>query len=850
MNLDEIWNILKSDRESKDIFELPEAILIPNSFHHKEYKITHRFLDSKSAFIGFDNKNTKFHIKIFGVPSFNQVKIIHKNLKLVSDHAEDLKIIQVVDIIEFFDTDRWVVIFITPFIEGFTVDEVSECCISNNFHLPKEISIKIYLHILDAIQVADHKGVIISTLPDNIFLLKNNENPAFPFDLKILPNSLHLLGCGKSKLDKIYPANLKRNIIDGNIWGAGLCLYSFVSEESLLLLPPLIEYNDVERIELLKFFYKDEALMFILQFSLKNVKPQNFMTHPILIFWRELLEGNWDAIEKYSVKQYNAFFSGLTFESLQFRLCAVRKLLILALENSNDVIKALSDNNHIYTFVENCLFFDWNSHPELINAFLMILKEKIRSRTFKEKMISMNFLLIIKLSITLKARQELLFEFIQTFYDDNTLTVLQIAWDEDLMIKLLEKPFKSNTEIAFLYDTMPYFGSHSVDFIKRVYESTEITEKKVIQYIHEIPYYFKQEKSEVIIQIIQKILDRNARIQGDSTLDMLKTIIGILADILCIPKMFQYHHVTGQCTNKSDKLFLSKLGRNRLLIKCKTCQACFCAICKALKHEDHDYQYVLYQNPLALCNTAKPEELFSDLTAFQLPKGPSKIVFIDSNGIVYKNINSHFIGPAGTRITTQDAVVVGSEQVGTVLYFEVKVNCAGLQENIEVGIDGTGIVYRSTDGGVYRAGALVGKGPRFGSYDVVGIGVTWNLKVYITYHGLVSWPMYDCEVRDNLRPLVVLGCDHCDVEIRMRNFIFQPTYEISPNQDFSNLETLTISDKLLASLGKLVKKSFRKNQTDAKAKDLFEKYCELLRAVKKFKLLEGMEISKSRFWPR
>ena len=106
MSLNEIWENLKFVRENEGIEKLCEPIIIPNSFNHKEYTLTHKFKDSTSAFIGFDEANAKYHIKIFGVPLYNQVKSIYKNLKLVGEYAEDLKLISVIDIIEFYENDR------------------------------------------------------------------------------------------------------------------------------------------------------------------------------------------------------------------------------------------------------------------------------------------------------------------------------------------------------------------------------------------------------------------------------------------------------------------------------------------------------------------------------------------------------------------------------------------------------------------------------------------------------------------------------------------------------------------------------------------------------------------------
>ena len=398
---------------------------------------------------------------------------------------------------------------------------------------------------------------------------------------------------------------------------------------------------------------------------------------------------------------------------------------------------------------------------------------------------------------------------------------------------------------------MSFYGPNSVDLIKRVYETIEITENRVNQHLFEIPYYFKLEKSQLVIQVMQRIIERNVRNQGDAMLDMLKTIVLVLGEILCLPKLLQYHHVLGLCTSKSNRLFLSELGKNPLLVKCKQCNHSYCAMCTANDHISHDIQYVLYQNPLFRCYSQSPVDPETDLSIFHLPRYPVRITFVDSNGDTYKQSQSRFIGYSQLSVTTLESLnTATTEQKATLLYFEIKVNQAGIQENITIGIDGIGITYQSTDGGIYNKNVLIGKGPRFGSYDTVGIGVTNTSKIYVTYNGLLNWPMLDCELSETMKPLVVLNSEKCDVEIKLRTWLFQPTSDQSANQDFVNRDVLNISEKLLRLLCKYIKKIFRKNPRDGKAQDLMEKYIEILGEVKRNDLIEETRVARLRFWPR
>ena len=290
MNLDVVWEYLKEKREREEIEKLDQMVVVPDSFKSMEYVLTHRFVNSSSAFIGKDQNGNKLHVKVCSVPSFDDVKSIHKNLKLVSDCQIDLQLVPVIEIIEFFEGSRWVVLLISPYLEGFTLEELSEALHLHGFYLDKNTGISVFLSILDIIKVADSKAAfIISTMPDNVFFISNTieshgiiSTETASYALKILATSRQWLFCGRSRIEKLYPSSQKRNHVDGMIWGAGLCLYGLVSSQALSTLPALNEINDTERGELLKFHFEDEALSYIIKHSLKNTKPPSFTSHPYI----------------------------------------------------------------------------------------------------------------------------------------------------------------------------------------------------------------------------------------------------------------------------------------------------------------------------------------------------------------------------------------------------------------------------------------------------------------------------------------------------------------------------------------------------------------------------------------
>jgi hypothetical protein len=162
--------------------------------------------------------------------------------------------------------------------------------------------------------------------------------------------------------------------------------------------------------------------------------------------------------------------------------------------------------------------------------------------------------------------------------------------------------------------------------------------------------------------------------------------------------------------------------------------------------------------------------------AFATPKYLTRFNFLPSTGInMTESYINKFTSKSDMIITTIEPLVSEWSQMGSgvVAYYEVKINKAGKHENIIIGLLGAEVYYCGVNGNIYLGSKLVLKAPRFGSYDIIGIGLLRNAKVFFTYNGLLSSSMIDCDANQEIKIYVSLGGDGCEVEIKLRSFFFQ-----------------------------------------------------------------------------
>jgi len=119
-----------------------------------------------------------------------------------------------------------------------------------------------------------------------------------------------------------------------------------------------------------------------------------------------------------------------------------------------------------------------------------------------------------------------------------------------------------------------------------------------------------------------------------------------------------------------------------------------------------------------------------------------------------------------------------SDYSSTVAYFEVEVILGGTYDQIAVGLTTDSeypldefagykeisIAFHGDDGKCYINGQSITYGCKYGSYDIIGCGVTQNGDVYFTYNGLLL-PLINLNLTGNIYPVVSLRGKFTSVRI-------------------------------------------------------------------------------------
>ena len=221
-----------------------------------------------------------------------------------------------------------------------------------------------------------------------------------------------------------------------------------------------------------------------------------------------------------------------------------------------------------------------------------------------------------------------------------------------------------------------------------------------------------------------------------------------------------------------------------------------------------------------------------------LPTYSQKFTFVLSQGtIVAEALTNTFSNHNDETITTTEPLT--SESIttgqGLVVYYEVKIKKAGKYENIVIGLSGPEIYYHGMNGRITLGNKIIGKAPRFGSFDTIGIGILRNSKVFVTYNGLLYNYFYGCDPHQEIKIFIGLYGEGCEVEIFLKNFLFlsaKETIEFSTNS-----ETNKIFQKIFKTLT-----NFLENKKDSKALEIINKLKDLLKDMKKEDLIKKLRL--------
>ncbi|OMJ94928.1 hypothetical protein SteCoe_1788 [Stentor coeruleus] len=831
MDFDEIWDILLHRRENRKIINLTEHVILENSISSHEYYLTHRYESSENVFSGVDDEKNRCLFKLMPLPSFDDIKSVYRNLSLLQEFGETYKFTKIKDIFEIYD-EQWILVIVCDYLEGLTIKEILEYSV--NLEIPKEISLMIYVSILNIIEKAGEKGIMLHVLPDTIMICKedSDENIVYSsFDNKYVLKvvTYNQINNNRSKYDIFFP--YRKNSIENAYFGASYCLYILFTNQKIVEMPKFKEIDDEKRGKTLQV--NDVALNAILNIVTgKNFKAESLTANSSLILWKNFQMEKYVELEELPIKDINPLITVMKFNNQKQSISAAKKILQVAGESPNEVNKVLGNSELFFDFFR--VIFKHKSeivkHPHLLNSILILLKDKTMSDKFKTTLISVGFLSLIPDFISNNVKSDLLCKLSINFAEDNTLTLQQILWDSNFIKNIMSKAFRSGMENEFIKVTMSYYGSHSLKFIYKIFDQLEISRFRIFQHIYEIPIIYKLNSVNTLFSILNKLLKKGPKTPPEDVVHTLKTLILIISEITCLQPFLELQHMKGECTSKSSQGFLTYFGKNPLLIRCSNCNSSYCVVCYEKYHKNHETKFLYLQGSMFRCNEIRDSESLYKLN-FLLPKYQDDIQFFN----IYKNIHEK-INPSKIIIDCDKTLLSTSGiQIGLTkeaeAYFEVKIIKAGYFEDIAIGLAGTGVIYYSISGNIYRNGHVISHGPRLGSFDILGVGLFQN-QVFFTYNGLLLRPIIPCFVVSPVKAYISSGSQsYIELEVKFTDWIFM-------RQNLSLIHQNADADALIQFIMKKVIKLNSKKET--KSEDLFDRFLELLRIMSKTDLIEEM----------
>lgn len=760
--------------KNTDLVDLKDCIRLCNPYTYQEYTLTHSYKSSFNTFLCEDLAKNPLHIKIIPCASYEEVKKASKYLSKVSKSCQSNALLEILDNFEILDENKWYFIIVTLTIMSVTLMQLSDFLYNKPKpnQISKDQSMCILLGLIDTIKDVNQDSSCLNCIYPNSVMISKSGNGVYLFTennydycLKISPFSKYsLIEDSRVCLDKFYD---NRNC---DLWGISLCIYGFIGKCSLQNLPSMNGLEDQNIILNTPLRYQDPALETIFRKLQKG--DRSIFNHSYINIWKGLCEIKWDLIEKCEITQLEALHSGLFFKNKVSVDLAIKKLLILG-NSSLEVYEYLLKYDLFILFIRKCLNFNWKKSPELLEVFYKILKIKPKDSTFKEKLAELGILDLIYTTISLDPHNQAFYDFVLDYMSENTLTIMQVLYDSGVTMKSLEMSKKILAHKRFISETISYYGPSSIILIQETYKMEIFSTVKLMQALIQVPYYHKAEKLESVFEFIVVVLKKKGN--KDEYFDTIKCVIELITEILTLPYFIQNNHLIGKCSSHTEQdIYLSK---NPFLYYCYDCTSPLCSACYNYSHRGHNTYSMLYITPHARCNCPDTHTLPSIMPKdFAMPQNKSRLTFMPSNGL---NTTESYVNNFKTNyddlvITTIEPSVSEWSHIGqgVVVYYEVKVIKAGKHENIILGFLGAEVSYHGISGNIIVSGRIVSKGPRFGSYDTVGIGILRNSKVFTTYNGLLSSAMFDCDANQEIKLNVYMCGKGCEIEIKLKGFLF------------------------------------------------------------------------------
>ena len=819
-------------QQMSELTELERNIVLTNPYSQQEYVLTHRCNSSINTFICEDLANIKFHLKVIPCSCYNEVKKGLDILEKIQKDCQSNVVLEVLDSFEVIDDDLWYLIVVTPSLPAVTLLKLSEYIENSKKKISKDYSIAILLGLFDSLEEIHLQNIYLNCIyPNTVMICKGGGGvPIFTindinFTLKLSPVSRHTLIGDKTQIENLY-------IDNGNdMWGISISIYSIIGDISIKLVPEMKSLLTQERAQKTPLLFNDPALENVFRALQKG--ERNIFNHNYIKVWRGICNLRSDLIEKCGIKELEALHSGLYFSNPMSKKLVIKMLLILG-NAYYEVYEYLLKNELFIIFIEECLKFDWKGCADLLEALFKMIKRKPKDNAFKEKLGELGILGLVFTAISLDPHSHAFYDFVLDYMSENTLTLMQILYDTGVANRCLELAKRSPDDKRFIKDTMSHYGPHAPKFIEQVYNMEIFPVKLIIQAIIDIPYFHKLEKLESVLELTSTIIRKKGN-NKDEFLDIIKHTLELITELLVLPHFIQGTHLTGKCSSHTLQDILP-LAKNPYLYYCSSCATPLCSACCKSLHSTHNVYNLLYITPHSRCNCCEIHAL-PDINPlfFSLPNVQGRFTFIPSSGCnTTESYVNRFSGNSDMIITTIEPLVSEWSHVGQgiVAYYEVKINKAGKYENVIVGLLGAEVYYYGVNGNIIINNKIVCKGPRFGSYDTIGIGLLRNSKVFFTYNGLLSSYIFDCDANQEIKIFVAMYGDGCEIEIKLKKPFFQSI-------KFGTESFSSRSKTLIEDIFKILCNTLKKAKI-TKIVDMKQKFISLLRLIQREDLIKKL----------
>lgn len=471
--------------------------------------------------------------------------------------------------------------------------------------------------------------------------------------------------------------------------------------------------------------------------------------------------------------------------------------------------------------VRRIVGFSWDySNEKLLFSAIKLGSLMIESNSgLRHKLKKLGFLKVFLVALDILTDRRLLYDFAFMFIKHNTLSVMQLAYKHQLFQNARDNAQDDSFAEKFIKESISHYGRISTLLVNRqMLHGTPKTE--ILEMIIDIPIHFKIREPAKVISLlseVEKSLDKLKR-EPEKKLEIVKFIVITVIELIFYWPWLKFAHVHGLCTSHPASQFMS-FCKNPLMFHCNDCGQILCMPCASL-HPFKNLEFCGYRSDATKCSKA------TSCSLIERPTTMTSLAFLtnidlmrihrlkENDRLLSEEPGKHCfeikLGNDGGSVLLEGQDPLFSEedmadQVKTLAYFEVEVKSGGINDAIGIGF--SGFEYRGDTGLVKIDGQAVGVGPMYGSYDIVGVGITAK-EVYLTYNGLLLRPFYSHPFESDYRLKINLQGSETSVSVRLNissstSWLFKPPFNSSiDNEIFTPEPPYFIDEGFIKSMKK------------------------------------------------